>query len=103
MPGRHQLLEQEQQRQRLPRLHHGRAWAAWTYKKPMLVVANCGTDEVLPISERVRSKYQQGRIVRFAYDVEEPGAHGARVVQEVSTTWLLDQTPLHVPGNQAGH
>ena len=72
----------------------------------MLVVSNCGTDEVLPISERVRSKYQQGRIVRVAYvpyDVEEPGAHGARVVQEVSTTWLLDQTPLHVPGNQAGH
>ena len=50
--------------------------AAWMDKKPMLVVATSGTDEVLPISERVRSKYQQGRIVRVAYAVEERMLHG---------------------------
>ena len=50
--------------------------AGWMDKQPMLVVATCGNNEVLPPSERVRCKYQQGSIVRATYQVEERVFHG---------------------------
>jgi hypothetical protein len=50
--------------------------AGWVDKKAMLVAATCMTDRILPVVERVRSKYLVGKIVRAVYNVVQREVHG---------------------------
>eukprot|EP00873_Tetraselmis_striata_P026054 jgi/Tetstr1/446318/TSEL_033861.t1 len=49
--------------------------SAWQDTQPMLLVHTCCSDAITPPVERLKSKYKDGRVHKYRYEVEQRESH----------------------------